>query len=114
MPIKASGEEPRKGIMKVSDPNLSSLAAAEAAKTQVAKAAAAGAGASRSSEPTGASNGDDVHLSELVRSLRTLAADSPERQAYVDKIAQVYAKGAYRVDTAATAGKIIDDALGYK
>src|SRR5438874_13656366 len=85
--------------MKVSDPNLSSLASAEAAKTQ---AAAAAAGASRSSTPTTNPAGDDVPLSELVRSLRTLAADSPERQAYVDKIAQVYATGAYHVDPSAT------------
>jgi flagellar biosynthesis anti-sigma factor FlgM len=97
--------------MKVNDPNLSSLAAAEAAKTQAARAATGGAASpARSSAPAG----DDVHLSELVRNLRTLAADSPERQAFIDKIAQVYAAGNYEVDSAATAGKIIDEALGNK
>jgi len=98
--------------MKVSDPNLSSVAAAEAAKMQPAQSAAAGA--SRTSGQAETSTGDDVHLSELVRSLRTLAAESPERQAYIDKIAHAYARGEYRADPVATAGKIIDEALGHK
>jgi len=111
--------------MKVNDPNLSSVASAEAAQTQTAQtqaanqaaktqAAAAAAGASRTPEAAGNTTGDDVHLSELVRSLRTLAADSPERQAYVDQIAKTYANGSYQLDPNATAGKIIDDALGHK
>jgi anti-sigma28 factor (negative regulator of flagellin synthesis) len=54
---------------------------------------------------------DDVHLSELVRSLRWLAADSPERQAHIDRIARSLANGSYSVDANATAGKIIDDTL---
>jgi flagellar biosynthesis anti-sigma factor FlgM len=53
---------------------------------------------------------DDVHLSELVRSLRSLAADSPERQARLEQIARAYANGSYQVDAQATAAKIIDDA----
>lgn len=55
--------------------------------------------------------GDDVHLSELVRSLRSLAADSPERQARLEQIARAYASGAYQVDAHAVAGKIIDDSI---
>ncbi|HSP68067.1 MAG TPA: flagellar biosynthesis anti-sigma factor FlgM [Bryobacteraceae bacterium] len=65
-----------------------------------------------SSAPSGA--GDDVHLSELVRSLRSLAADSPERQERIEQIARAYAKGAYQMDAEATAGKLIDDALKYR
>ena len=57
--------------------------------------------------------GDDVHLSELVRSLRSLAADSPERQARIEQIARAYANGTYEVDAEATASKIIDDSLQY-
>ena len=56
---------------------------------------------------------DDAHLSELVRSLRSLAADSPERQERIEQIARAYANGTYRVDAEATASKIIDDALQY-
>lgn len=54
---------------------------------------------------------DDIHLSELVRCLRSLAADSPERQARMEQIARSYASGTYRVDAQATASKIIDDAF---
>jgi anti-sigma28 factor (negative regulator of flagellin synthesis) len=50
-------------------------------------------------------------LSELVRSLRSLAAESPERQARLENIARTYAEGNYEVDAHATAGKIVDDAL---
>ena len=56
---------------------------------------------------------DDVHLSELVRSLRSLAADSPERQERLEQIARACANGTYKVDAEATAGKIIDDARRY-
>ena len=56
---------------------------------------------------------DDVHLSELVRSLRSLVPDSPERQARLEQIARAYANGTYEVDAEATASKIIDDSLQY-
>jgi anti-sigma28 factor (negative regulator of flagellin synthesis) len=59
----------------------------------------------------GTAPNDDRHLSELVRCLRYLAADSPERQARIEHIARSYASGTYRVDAQATASKIIDDAL---
>jgi len=57
--------------------------------------------------------GDDVHLSELVRSLRSLAADSPERQERLEQIARAYADGSYQVDAEATAGKMIDAVRRY-
>jgi flagellar biosynthesis anti-sigma factor FlgM len=60
------------------------------------------------------SSGDDVHLSELVRSLRSLVADSPERQQRIEQIARAYAQGAYEMDAEATAGKLIDDGLKYR
>jgi flagellar biosynthesis anti-sigma factor FlgM len=72
-----------------------------------------------SSEPSArrhaASNpaGDDIHLSELVTSLRSLVPDSPERQERLEQIARAYANGTYRVDAEATASKIIDDSLQY-
>ena len=58
--------------------------------------------------------GDDIHLSELVRSLRSLVPDSPERQERLEQIARAYASGAYEVDPEATAGKMVDDALRYR
>ena len=60
----------------------------------------------------GVSMGDDVHLPELVRSLRSLACDSPERQARLEELARAYAAGTYTVDATAIAGKMIDDAIG--
>ena len=54
---------------------------------------------------------EDVHLAELVRSLRALAADSPERQALIERLTQAYASGTYRVDEEATASAMIRDAI---
>ncbi len=56
---------------------------------------------------------DDIHLSELVRSLRSLVPDSPERQERIEQIARAYANGTYKMDAEATASKIIDDSLQY-
>jgi anti-sigma28 factor (negative regulator of flagellin synthesis) len=50
-------------------------------------------------------SGDD--LSELVRSLRALATDSPERQAHVEEIARSVANGTYQVDAEATASAML-------
>jgi len=43
--------------------------------------------------------------------LRSLAAESPERQARLEQIARSYANGTYQTDTGATASKMINDAL---
>jgi flagellar biosynthesis anti-sigma factor FlgM len=95
--------------MKVNDPNLSQVPGSSQAKP----AGRVGSGApTESKSPNGAvAHGDDVHLSELVRSLRSLAAESPERQAHLEQIARTHAQGNYQVDAHATAGKIIEDAL---
>jgi flagellar biosynthesis anti-sigma factor FlgM len=68
------------------------------------------AGRTSDSSATNGASGDDIHLSELVRSLRSLAADSPERQARMEEITRAYADGSYSVDAKGTASKIIDDA----
>ena len=87
--------------MKVNNANLSPLNATnESGRNKTRRIGSDGAG-------------DDVHLSELVRSLRSLAADSPERQARLEQIARAYANGTYQVDEEATASKIIDDSLQY-
>jgi flagellar biosynthesis anti-sigma factor FlgM len=96
--------------MKVNDPNLSSLTGSaqntnSAARTQQTEQTGQG------SRANGTAAGDDVHLSELVKSLRSLAAESPERQARIEQIARSYANGTYQVDSQATASKIIDDAF---
>jgi anti-sigma28 factor (negative regulator of flagellin synthesis) len=95
--------------MKINDPNLTSAASAGAARPQ-------------GLEPTvlekrpggtpaiGSGAGDNVHLSELVKSLRALATESPERQAHLEQLARTYAQGNYKVDAEATAAGIIKDA----
>ncbi|SRR5258706_10712362 len=97
--------------MKVNDPNLSSLASNAAARTRETEKLS-----QRPANPAGTqpSTGDDVHLSELVRSLRSLAADSPERQARIEELARSVANGTYKVDAEATASGIIDDAFTSK
>jgi len=97
--------------MKVHDPNLAGLAGAGAARTlDVVRTGSSGGtnGTSRSGE---AQPADDIHLSELVRSLRSLAADSPERQARIEQLARDYANGSYKVDAQGPVAKIIDDAF---
>ena len=90
--------------MKVDDRNLSSGGSATASRMQ--KTVRTG-----TADRSGVTMSDDVHLSELVRSLRSLASDSPERQAKLEELARLYATGNYTIDAAATAAKIIDDAI---
>jgi len=96
--------------MKVNDPNFSpagsagAARASETARTNTANRAASTGGANPPSN-------DDVHLSELVRSLRSLAADSPERQAKIEQLTRAYATGNYTIDAEATASAIIQDSI---
>ena len=104
------GEVPSYERMKVNDPNLSSLATTGAGGLQ--QTDRTGQGSRTASADAGApGSSDDVHLSELVQSLRSLAADSPERQARIEQIARSYANGTYQVDAEGTASKMIDDAF---
>jgi flagellar biosynthesis anti-sigma factor FlgM len=96
--------------MKVNDPNLASLAATGASQTRDIGRAGSSGGARGPAQSGATGVTDKIHLSELVRSLRSLAADSPERQARIEQIARDYANGSYKVDAQATASKIIDDA----
>jgi anti-sigma28 factor (negative regulator of flagellin synthesis) len=94
--------------MKVNDPNLSALSSTGMSKTQAAvRADGRPAGVSGAAGP----GGDDVHLSELVRILRSLASESPERQAHIEQLARTYASGGYQANPEAIAGKIVEDAL---
>ncbi len=96
--------------MKVNKTNLSSPNPADVQGAQQAGRTGQPAGSSNSTAASGAASGDDIHLSELVRSLRSLAAD-PERQARIEQIARSYASGTYQVDPQATASKIIEDSF---
>ena len=96
--------------MKVNDSILTSLASTGTSGTQeTARTGQSSSAASTQTTPT--TSNDDVHLSELVKNLRSLAADSPERQAKLESLARTYASGSYTVDAGATASKVIDDAF---
>jgi len=98
--------------MKVNDPNLSPAAANLNGPSGVqGTSRTSAAGNNGGVSGAGGVLGDDVHLSELVRSLRSLAAGSPERQANLEQIARTYAQGNYQVNAQGTASKLIDDAL---
>ena len=96
--------------MKINDPNLSSAGSSGVSGTTgpIATPKTSTVGGSQGAGQTGSS--DNVHLSELVRSLRSLAADSPERQSKIEALARTYASGNYRVDSQATASAMINDA----
>lgn len=95
--------------MRVNDPHLNPAGSPTAGPARTHEAGRAGNLSGGAGRSTGAA-ADGVHLSELVRSLRSLAAGSPERQARLESIARAYAQGAYRVDADATAAQMIRDA----
>ena len=96
--------------MKVNDPNLASAGSAGASRAhETTRTGTAGRPANAPQQAP--VHGDDVHLSELVRSLRSLASDSPERQARLEELARVHAHGTYKAHPEAVASKIIDDAI---
>ena len=77
----------------------------ETAAPAQARAAKAGAGGGKSGL------GDEVNLSPLASALQGALTDSPERSAYLDRLAGEYAAGTYKPDAAATASGIIADTL---
>ena len=104
--LQLEGKSPQVIVMKVNDSNLSSLGTSNLTGTQETSRSSRG-----SSNAAQAGSSDDVHFSELVRSLRSLAAESPERQARLEQLARAYASGTYHADPQATASKMVDDAL---
>lgn len=90
--------------MSLSQPNRSTLGSS---------AATARAREATSAEPaySGSDQSSDGHLAELLRSLRSLAGDSPERQAKIESLMQAYTRGTLQVDAEATASAIVDDAM---
>jgi flagellar biosynthesis anti-sigma factor FlgM len=97
--------------MKVNDPSHSSLGNTSSGATSAAGTQPALETSQPDRAASRAASTDDMHLLELVRSLRSLAADSPERQARLEQIARSCANGTYQMDPQATASKIIDDAI---
>jgi flagellar biosynthesis anti-sigma factor FlgM len=93
--------------MNVNNPNIAPQGSARAARVPATERSVLASGNASASS----SASDDVHLSELVRSLRALAAQSPERQNKIEQLTRLYASGSYKVDVQATAEAIIDAAI---
>lgn len=55
---------------------------------------------------------DQINLSGLSQQLRALDTDSPERAERVRALAAAFAAGAYQVDPAQVASRLVDDAIG--
>jgi anti-sigma28 factor (negative regulator of flagellin synthesis) len=75
------------------------------------KRTSSGSSAATARAPLSDTSTSDLHLAELVRSLRSLVGDSPERQAKMEGLMRAYAAGDLQVDAEATASAMIDDAV---
>lgn len=92
--------------MKVNDPVLQGLTSGQVANTPGVD------GTERQKRTGGASGGSDrVSLSSLSTKLQELRSDSPERAAYLERLANDIAEGRYEVDTRDVSRKIVSEAL---
>ena len=94
--------------MRINDQNLSGISSSQLGKTQETEAL----GRQGRGGKGGTASGDEVKLSSLAGSLQSLAADAPERAAYLEKLAADVQAGRYSVDSATLSQNIVDDALG--
>jgi hypothetical protein len=78
--------------------------AQEAAATQ-ARAARAGAGTGKTA------GADEVNLSPLASAIQSSLSDSPERVAFIERLAADFAAGNFQPDPQDTAAGLIQDAL---
>ncbi len=97
--------------MQINDANLSS-ASLGTTSTGKAKAAAAGAAGRTGAAPGAQGETDAVALSNFSQKISELQEGSPAREARIEALAKAVQNGTYSVDSAALAGKIIDDEFG--
>ena len=97
--------------MNVNEPNRSSMGSSAASAPARQTVGAQPAHSCETEPPAAPASGEDIHLAELLRTLRSLAADSPERQAKIEGLMRAYASGDLQVDAEATASAIIDEAV---
>ena len=85
--------------------------AQDAAKTQETSAAAQARSAKSASGANKTGSGDEVSLSSLASALQGALTESPERSAYIEKLAGEYAAGTYKPDAGETARGIVAETL---
>src|SRR5262245_41120595 len=93
------------------NPSGVSAAASSPELTRAQEAQRTSAAGRADSTQAGPNAPDDVQLSQFVRSLRTLAPDSPERQARLEQIQRSLEDGSYQVNAEATADALIRDSV---
>ncbi len=85
--------------------------AQDAVKTQETAAAAHARSAKLASGANKTGSGDEVSLSSLASALQGALTESPERFAYIEKLAGEYAAGTYKPDAGETASGIVTETL---
>jgi hypothetical protein len=94
--------------MKVNDPKLANLLPSQVGGPQAAESV----GEKHKKVEGGAAGGtDQVNLSTLGAKVRALDTESPERAAYLEKLANDVQAGRYQPDSHAVSKKIVSDAL---
>lgn len=93
--------------MRINDQNLTGISSSQLGRTQETDPL----GRQGRGGKFGSAGADEIRLSELAGSLQSLAADSPERAARLEKLAAAVEAGRYEVDSTTLARRIVDDAL---
>ena len=92
--------------MKIHDQNLTGIAGSRLGGPDAVQN-----GRSKPSRSEPGAGGDQVQISDLARSLQVQSPDSPERAAYLEKLAGEVAGGRYRVDALELSRRIVEDSL---
>ncbi|MDX2266764.1 MAG: flagellar biosynthesis anti-sigma factor FlgM [Bryobacter sp.] len=101
--------------MKVPDQNLSASQISANQLQEISRAGAANQQATAKAKAAGENSPlarpDSVELSTLSSKINELQSGSPEREAYLERLAATYAAGEYNADPAALATSLVDNAL---
>ena len=96
--------------MKINDTTSTGISAGKLGESQAAAATARG-GRHQGTTVNGAS-GDQVQLSNLASTVRSLAADSPDRATRVTQLEQAVQSGRYQVNSMDLSSSMVSAALG--
>lgn len=94
--------------MRVQDSNLNSVSISTRG---TARTDAAQSGRTSNSSSHSSYGQDHLSLSDLGSLVRTVSGDTPERTARVGQLSAAYKSGGYKVNSAAVAGSMVNDAL---
>jgi len=97
--------------MKINDLYTSSQAAATYQSQTQKTEASQGAVAGKVTGNKGSGGSDEVNLSSLANVLQDAITETPEKAAYLEKLAAQYAAGKYQPDAGAVAKSLIGETL---